>query len=508
MLRSISFISFILIIFSLIFIQRYFYKSKFPLFGAAIFANLQHALIYSNMFKQYEFDGFIVLVILMCFLFYKSEKIGYKTLAILWSILIWCSQISCFIEGGLLLSELLFSNILKSKKNIKEFFITGSLISLSFIIYYFAWASRMTPIQEMQDFWKFHFFPLIPLNTNDINRIISLATGQIFSKFSHTYETLTLFFISLGFFIYKKDKTIIGIYLGFLVTLFASYLKLYPISDRTCFFVFPLIILIFSLFVDNLFKNNLLLKITILTSTIFLLYNSNTRKILNNKNAVYSKAEEVNQQVRFIKKHIKNDEMVYVYFQSSQAFQFKNGYNKFHIGKQKAKNNIIFGKTTFSDNDKNAKEVKQILSYPKLYIVTSHIQGPFFQRVENLFQKLRHNGFLELIQYKRDTPLWYFSKKATDCKLDYELSVVNKKKKYGMIKATIRIKNTGKAYLNDPYTQTYLVNTINNDIYPLNRLIAPNESIDIVVYYNKNRKSSFTLRKQFGKICKEKILSN
>ncbi|MDY6090672.1 MAG: hypothetical protein SPJ04_05420 [Bdellovibrionota bacterium] len=68
------------------------------------------------MFKQYEFDGFIVLIILMCFLFYKSEKIGYKTLAILWSILIWCSQISCFIEGGLLLSELLFSNILKSKK--------------------------------------------------------------------------------------------------------------------------------------------------------------------------------------------------------------------------------------------------------------------------------------------------------------------------------------------------------------------------------------------------------
>ena len=238
------------------------------------------------------------------------------------------------------------------------------------------------------------------------------------------------------------------------------------------------------------------------------MYNSNTRKILNNKDAVYSKAEEVNQQVRFIKKHIKNDEMVYVYFQSSQAFQFKNGYNKFHIGKQKAKNNIIFGKTTFSDNDKNAKEVNQILSYPKLYIVTSHIQGPFFQRVENLFQKLRHNGFLELIQYKRDTPLWYFSKKATDCKLDYELSVVNKKKKYGMIKATIRIKNTGKAYLNDPYTQTYLVNTINNDIYPLNRLIAPNESIDIVVYYNKNQKSSFTLRKQFGKICKEKILSN
>ena len=174
----------------------------------------------------------------------------------------------------------------------------------------------------------------------------------------------------------------------------------------------------------------------------------------------------------------------------------------------KAKNNIIFGKTTFSDNDKNAKEVNQILSYPKLYIVTSHIQGPFFQRVENLFQKFRHNGFLELIQYKRDTPLWYFSKKATDCKLDYELSVVNKKKKYGMIKATIRIKNTGKAYLNDPYTQTYLVNTINNDIYPLNRLIAPNESIDIVVYYNKNQKSSFTLRKQFGKICKEKILSN
>ena len=495
--------------------------------GAAIFANLHHALVYSNMFKQYEFDGFIVLVILMCFLFYKSEKIGYKTLAILWSILIWCSQISCFIEGGLLLSELLFSNILKSKKNIKEFFIIGSLISLSFIIYYFAWANRMTSLKNMQSIWGWAFFPLIPKNMNDINKAISLSENQIFKHFVYVKETLILFFLGLISFIYKKDKAIFGIYLGFFLLLLASYLKFYPIRDRTCFFVFPLIILILCLYIDNIIKYNILSKITILSTILFMLmyFNDSARNRFAMVKGVHIVGDEIDAQVDYLKKNIKKNEIVYVYSQSVPIFEYKNGFGNLHIGKKKNKpkingsiNNVIFGKGFFNNEinlnilgNKEA-ELEKILSYDKGYISSSNITNmrnhPFFKRIENLIDELNQNRYLELVQYEYESPLWYFSKKATDCKLDYELSVVNKKKKYGMIKATIRIKNTGKAYLNDPYTQTYLVNTINNDIYPLNRLIAPNESIDIVVYYNKNQKSSFTLRKQFGKICKEKILSN
>lgn len=508
-LRSISFISFILIIFSLIFIQRYFYKSKFPLFGAAIFANLQHALIYSNMFKQYEFDGFIALIILICYLLYKLEKIGYKTLAILWSILIWCSQISCFIEGGLLLSELLFSTVRKAKKNVINILIVGSLILLSFIIYYFAWASRITSVKEMQNYLGFAFFPLIPKNLNDINKIISLTATQIFSKFRYTYETLLLFFISLGFFVYKKDKAVIGIYLGFLITLFASYLKLYPICDRTCFFVFPLMILIFSLFFENIIKNNLPLKFVILTITLILLYNSSSRNSYNNKYNVYMKGEEVNQQIKFLRKNIKKDEMVYVYFQSMPPFQFKNGYDNFRIGKETRNNNIIFGRGFFTDNDKNRDEIKKILSYPKIYLVTSHIQSGLYGRIENLFQKLRQHGYLELVQYKRETPLWYFSKDKKDCKTDYMFKILGNKSVYSTTKTIIRIVNTGKAYLNDPYNQTYLENIENHNIYPLTKLVAPKEYIDIEINYKKGDNPKFTLKRQFGNICIEKnIITN
>ena len=113
-LRMGSVIGFILTIAALIFIQFYFYHSKFPFAAAALVANTPILLRYSNVFKPYITDGFMSLLVAILYGLWKKNKLSGKWLVFIWMGLIWFSQTACFMIGGLILSEFVFACLYKN----------------------------------------------------------------------------------------------------------------------------------------------------------------------------------------------------------------------------------------------------------------------------------------------------------------------------------------------------------------------------------------------------------
>ena len=513
-LRFGSVICYLLTIFLLIFIQKKFFSSKLPLLSAALFSTLSFVLLFSSTFKQYVSDGFLVLLIFSLYTFYIKDKISRNTLRLFYCIIIWASQVSCFFIGGVILTELIFCFSIKNKtidKNkLKETIVTGILVCLSFIIYFLVFANRMTSVKGMQSFWLGFFFPLFPLAEKDFGKVIQL-TKDIFSIFTVPAIFLPSFLIGSIYFSFKKEKAIISIYLGVFLVLLASYLHMYPIVNRTCFFIYPTTFLIFSLLIEDFIlknSNNEKLK-TVLTGIFlfFILQYNNGPKSYKDVKKIYGGGEELNKELDYLKGRLKSDEMIYIYKRSVPSFEFKNGYNNHSFNS--IKNNVILG-TTFFDNSKDSdNEIRKILSYKKIYLATSHLfMYSFKGRFQRLIDTLHANGYLELIYLKYDAPLWYFCKKKKDSKFNYELELINKQVKEDTTFATIRIKNTGESYINYEQNKSYLLNKKNKNIFFLEKPLAPKEFDDIVVFYKTNSRPSFTLRHQFGKISKRKILKN
>ncbi len=190
----------------LIFILAYFYKSKLPLVAAALFANLPFILTYSNVFKPYIFDGFVSLLILVAYGLWIKQKLRSRWLALIWAVFIWVAQTSCFIIGGCLFCEFLFSLAHKNKQEICRSLLLGVIIAVSFAIYYFAWIQRMCSISEMQNFWAGLTFPLFPRSYGEIMRGLSLI-DDIFRQF----DKASLFIkactgAAIVYSVWKKDK--------------------------------------------------------------------------------------------------------------------------------------------------------------------------------------------------------------------------------------------------------------------------------------------------------------
>lgn len=501
-LRSVSFFSFIAIISLLVFIQGYFYKSKFPFAVAAIFSSMSISLRYSNMFKQYEFEALIALVVFICYMFYEREKVGYKMLSFLWIILILCSQSACFVVGGLILSEFLFSIFKRDKEKIKNIFVVGTVILGSFLAYYFLFVSKMTSVKSMQAFWSFRFFPLFPKSKEDIDKVWFLTQGVIFKEFSYTLETLFIFISGLLYFIYKKEKEFIGICLCFLLMLIASNFEFYPLDGRLLLFLYPLILLCCVVFIEKIIKETLAEKIFVSLFLLFILFNNNNSKYFQNKENIYMKGEETRFLINYLRNNIKKDEKVYFYKDAVPGYRYQKRRNKLRLGKLIRKDNVILGSLYFMGNVDYNKEIEKILQHNKIYIALSH--QIFSVRFQNLFEALWQKGYLELVKSEHDTHLYYFSQNKDDCKLNYKLKYLGKTQGRYVDKVKIRIQNTGKSFLNDPYNKIYLINKVDNTIIPIEKLIAPNESIDVSVPIVKNQKPLFTLQKQFGRICKEK----
>lgn len=500
-LRMGSVAGFILIIILLSLIQGYYYRSRFPFAAAAFISNIPIVLRYSNMFKPYITDGAATMVVAFTYGLWKREKMSTGMLAAVWMCLIWFSQTSCFMIGGYCLCEFLFSCLDKDKKGAKRSVILGSAAVSSFLVYFVVWGRRMASLSRMQQDWQSSFFPLFPQSVSELIRGYYLLKS-VALEFDRTWFLVAALFAGgLILAVWKKDRMVMGLFLGLGVALLASAAHLYPISGRLWGFCYPAIALIAFVTIEEIIPREKQIEIPAALVMIIIIL-SNTGKWYAQTSDVYLKDQEVKLEMDYLRDHMDPDDMVYVYSYSKAGFEYINGYGNTSFGG--GKNNVVFG-----DLDHNKSlvidcrlEKEKILSYPELWIVSTHVEASRWQFVE-LADAMHQNGYLELVDYQYESPLWYYTESLKDVKKHFVMNLQSVDIGDEYNEAVIHIRNDGEAYLNNPFDEIFLEEKESGKLYPIQDLIASGEEVDITVWFPANEEPEFILRSRYGRIAEE-----
>ena len=470
-LRSVSIFGFILTLFLSYFISRKYLNFRYPLAGCAFLASMEIMLQYSNIFKPYITDCAFVLLVFIIFKMYEEHRINLALLCILWSALIWFSNPVCFFEGGLLIASF-FLNLLENKTPVKSLIKTHlillSCILVSFIIYYFYWLRPVAALgSDMQAYWDGQQFPLIPTSISDL-KLAKRLINAIINPLS-TYKTVIFISVVMGLFISisKRSTLVIGLYLGILVSLFASFISMYPISPRLWLFIYPVLILLFLYSIKHLMNDNVHILAVGLIVVILCLQNNGLEKYSIEEN-IYWNNEETRQQVEWLNSNLSENDSVYVFYSTVPGLLYANNYNESTIGQT---NKLYLGTTFFNYDYNYHTDLAFIENSDTCYIVLSHYNN---ERITEMINSLHHSGSLELIYNDYSTPIYHYYSDAADSLSNYEIEIFTDERHN-----TIRIRNTGATILNHDYENMYLM--YNEMPYALPKLMSPGSYVDITL---------------------------
>lgn len=510
--------------------------------ACAFYANMPFILKYSNVFKPYIFDGFIVLLAIYLFQLYSAGRLRAAILAVAWTLMIWFSTPVAFIMGGLLLSAGIFCLIEKDVRRLGRLIAVGAVILLSFGLHYFLWLGDESIVSGMQAYWEDQNFPLIPTSLADLSKMLHMVAELTTHAGSLRPLVLLMAAYTFPMALYRRQTTLVGCYLGILLALFASWLNMFPIQDRMWCFLYGMLALlsfyslacienedafwhrlVLCLFLSFLFYPRYHFWVALLAFCISFAVSeilrsetySSIRACLpvvfalilvfsvdginhywNSSDAVFWIREELNTEVEYLNQNLQSDEHVYVYHSSVPGFQYKNGYENNSIAGYE--NNVTFGKKTFDVGNDCEDEIANVIGWDKTYIASSHYTK---KQLEKLLDAIHENGFLQLVSYEHQTPLWFFCKNVEDSKIHVSYKTESVKYYGDQALATVSLINEGPAYINHEFETVYLIDTQAGRLYELPKNIRPGEQVKLILQYGADSSPTFRLENEFGPIC-------
>ena len=403
-LRLISVLSYMGVMIVASIIGARVFKSTLPLGYGAFVALIGFFVRYSIVCKPYEADALCVLLVILTFYLFTIDKINSIVLSLIWAVLLWFSNPVCFFEGGLLLAYILPELCRKNWKKVIEYIITGITIVISFAVNYLIWLRQS--VGYMQDYWEGSQWPLIITSKQDFDDLRK-CIDIVFGAFDKAKLIILVLFIA-GIVVagVRKQKLVIGIYLGCVVTLIASYIGFFPVSDRLWCFAYPLIgmLAIYSieeiirLYIHNKAVRNVVLAIVMCA----LICTQTGWRYLYSFN-LWWQHEEINAELDYLESIVTLDDNVYVHCNAERGYEYH--YRDGNIIEALAHSFIFSNKS----NDDVDGIVEDIVSLDNCYIVTTHYTYLDEDDIlSDVFLRLCEEGFLQLVYYDHQTALVYY----------------------------------------------------------------------------------------------------
>lgn len=463
-LRSFSILAYIAVLGLSYGVAKKLFRIKYPMLVAAFLANMNFILKYSNVFKQYLSECVWVLLVLLIYYFYKEKGLAWWKMALAFMLFIWGANPACFFIGGVLLYEFLYGigQVEASKKAkghfateqraagwhmVKNSIRTGAGVGLSFVVYYLYWLRGTATSGTMQAYWSNADFPLIPTSLADIKLAVAMVY-EIFITFREARVFMTAFVAAafvIGIF-WEKNRYCIVTALGFLVTLFASYIHMFPVADRLWCFSFPIFTILAFYAIDKMAVSNKKAELVAVFLMFTLMLTNNGILVYRHAENVYWEGEEANGAIAYVQEHIKEGEKVYVYYQSIPVMKYKIGYETDQIGKT-TEDNILWATGTL-DKEEAQGDIDKVLQENKCYILASHAPA---ERINPLLDAAKETGNLEIVMNEYGTPLYYYSRKPADRKGSVSYELLEQETEDGICYVTIRVYNGGEAYINTEF---------------------------------------------------------
>lgn len=384
-------------------------KTKYPLAGAAVAANMELMLQYSNVFKPYMSDCVITLFMVCLFFLYEEGRIKALTVTILFAVLIWFSNPACFVGGGLLASGFIYSLCEKEYNKLKQYIIIGVPMGLSFLADYLFWLKDTD--ERMHAFWEPYRFPLLPGPGNWAK--LKEMTGFLTEPLSYlTIPVMILFFWGLVFTIKKKNRYVTAVYITVLLSLLASSLGFFPVNKRMWLFIYPLLIItaLFSLDTIMFVSDNK--RVGILSVVIMLALVLSENGIIHyfDRENVYWPGYEVKDGYNYLASVIQADEKVFVNGSQTPIFAY---YNNYEDELKDMGNEVRLGRATPAGAFKK-KDLSYIIDSKKCYIVMGNTWDD--PSCEKLFTEAKKHGYIDMVYNEHETPLFYYCEKEADRK--------------------------------------------------------------------------------------------
>jgi hypothetical protein len=323
--------------------------------------------------------------------------------------------------GGIIGCEFLVAVFAKNKKQIISILISMLSIAIIFGLYYLLRTSSVS--EALNNFWN------DPMGkTRFIAGIKSIFSLDIFDC---TLIWVFVPFALLGIYslIKQKNKVAYSIVLSLLFVCLASSIGKWPLNGRLWMFLPAIVLVCSSVGFDLISKgNNISLRVLqrvafCLFSTITVVYiiywlkqwpdndmqtfspSTKTEVSLNQflrfKN-MRTYTDDGNPLIRYVKEHIKDDEVLYVYPGAVATVKFKTGYTR-RIG-QTDRDNIIYGVSWEWDSDKPFADLDTIIKSRKVYLLFQH----YWHGIIPGLNLLQQYGTFRAIWISYDTPLFYF----------------------------------------------------------------------------------------------------
>lgn len=466
-LRSFSIMAYVVVLFLSWYVAKKLFGIKYPILVAAFLANMNFMLKYSNEFKQYLQECVWVLLVLVIYYFYKEKGLAWWKMALSFMVFIWGANPVCFMAGGILLYEFvggfLLAVVLPRRKAgmsvtaekqaegrlmMRNSIFTGVGIGISFIVYYFYWLRGIALSGSMQSYWSNADFPLIPTSIDDL-KMAKAMIYEIFITFREARVFVVAFVLAafmIGMF-WEKNRYCIVIALGFLVSLFASYIHMFPIADRLWCFSFPIFTILAFYAIDKMAGGSGKAELTAVLLMFTLMLTNNGILVYRHAENVYWAGEEANGPIAYLQENVKENEKVYVYHQSIPVLKYKIGYDTQSIGNTDT-SNIIWATDTLNNSEAAKIDIPKVLGEKKCYILASHAPA---ERISPLLDAAKEHGNLEIVMNEYETPLYYYSAEPEDMKAGVSYELIEREDEGDTCYVTIRVSNTGKSFINTEF---------------------------------------------------------
>ena len=372
-LRLFSIICYVALLFVFYILSKNALKIRLPLMATAVVANMAMLLEYSNMFKPYILDCLSVMLVLLVFYLYKEKKLNVAFSCVIIAVLIWASNPVAFFAGGVAAYEFLWGIISKNKRVILSGLAIGISALISFGIMYFVWLKPTVDATNLSDFWVDSKFPLITgidklIKAYDLSRFALSGLGTAWIAL----VILSLVALVINIVKKKNNPYVWVIAIAVVITLFASMVGFFPMSDRLFLFMDPVCYLM-SLFamkwiIDEVVKEKY---ITVILAVIFivLIYLGHGFARYYTGEA-YREGEEVNSTIEYLENNLKEDDQLYVYYAAIPIYQYKEGYEGVApIGKCK---NVIYGSGMLYNHQADG-DVEYVSRQKDIYILYTHV---------------------------------------------------------------------------------------------------------------------------------------
>lgn len=505
-LRIPSFLAYLGILLLIYWILKTIFLVQYPVVCTAFAASFPLLLQYSNMFKPYISDGFFCLLAIVFFYQYHQGKRKPLTLGIFFGILVWFSNPVCFVAGGLILSEMIYTGLEKKWDKIIDCFKICMPLGISFVVYYFYWLRQTATDERMVGYWREWNFPLFPSSADDMEQIKKLIE-TIFSQF-YRLEYIVLILLAVFFVgvLRRKGRILTGLYASFALSVFASGLGMFPVNKRLWLFMYPLVILILSDGMDHLIvkeEGEKTLSVSSVTIGLILmgcaLLNGGIRYYWNEEN-VYWPGYEVKKEYEYLVETIKPGEQVYVFVSQAPIFQYYNQYDTTELADTGCR--VLIGEHPLTEKYDSREDLDYITDAEHCYVV---LGDTWDKKSYNtlLFPALHESGCFQMIYNEYETPLWYYCKNIKDSKVKVSYEIKETEAEGEKIVYEILLHNVGEAWLNPKFETLELVSEDGSQRVKLPKNIVPGDTVKLDIVLPQEEGQRFHLENEYGRIAED-----